>query len=71
MLRAIGRTAATTLINLIRIDGATSRVIGPTPKDLPALPQTSVEVLPTRTIYQFANEQIHRHAHIHDPRLPA
>jgi hypothetical protein len=36
---------------LVRIDGRPLRIIGP--GRLPAMPQASVEVLPTRTVYQF------------------
>jgi hypothetical protein len=43
---------------LIRVDGTVFRVIGEEPANAPALPQTSVRVLPTRTIYTFANAQI-------------
>ena len=46
------------LLGLIRVDGKTLRVIGPEPKDAPTLPQTSVQVLPTRTLYHFGNEQV-------------
>lgn len=46
------------LTSLVSIDGKTFRVMGATPDDLPALPQTDVEVLPTRTIYSFAGNGI-------------
>src|SRR5438270_10896494 len=45
------------LRSLVRIDGKTYRLMGPDPKEAPALPQTSLTVLPTRTVYTFANEQ--------------
>lgn len=41
------------LTSLVRIDGRPFRVMGKTPADAPALPQTKLEVLPTRTIYSF------------------
>lgn len=46
------------LEGLIRVDGKTLRVIGKDPVAAPALPQTSLELLPTRTVYTFANAQI-------------
>src|SRR5438445_2020458 len=45
------------LRSLIRIDGRTFRLMGPDPKETPALPQTGLTVLPTRTVYTFANDQ--------------
>lgn len=41
------------LTSLIRIDGTTYRLLGPNPPGLPALPQTGIEVLPTRTLATF------------------
>jgi hypothetical protein len=41
------------LSSLIRIDGRAYRVMGASPASVPPLPQTGLEVLPTRTIYTF------------------
>jgi hypothetical protein len=41
------------LTGTVQIDGKSFRVIGKEPPDAPALAQTSLEVLPTRTIYSF------------------
>src|SRR5689334_14354421 len=43
-----------TISALVRVDGRTYRIMGRDPRQTPALNQTSVQVLPTRTIYQFA-----------------
>ena len=41
------------LAGLVRVDGASFRLMGTQPVDAPALKQTAVRVLPTRTIYEF------------------
>jgi hypothetical protein len=38
---------------LVRIDGKAFRIIGNDPRQMPAMEQRSVQVLPTRTIYEF------------------
>ena len=43
---------------LVRIDGKPFRIIGNEPDDTPALEQKSVQVLPTRTIYQFEGQGV-------------
>src|SRR5258706_14773190 len=46
------------LTSMIRIDGQPFRLMGKDVASVPALPQTNVEVLPTRTIYSFAGQGI-------------
>ncbi|MBN2505841.1 MAG: DUF4965 domain-containing protein [Verrucomicrobia bacterium] len=41
------------LTSMVRLDGKVYRVMGSSPASVPALPQTSVTVLPTRTICTF------------------
>ena len=59
------------LTSLVRIDGETSRLMGPTPADIAALPQASVTVLPTRTIYVFANKLVRVTLTFMTPSLPS
>ena len=48
------------LHSMIRVDGQAFRLMGgDADSTVPALPQTSVQVLPTRTIYEFANPSVH------------
>jgi hypothetical protein len=46
------------LSSLVRIDGKSFRLMGNEPSNVPALPQTNLEVLPTRTIYSFEGEGV-------------
>ncbi len=46
------------MTGLVKIDGKNFRVMGTEPSDVPALSQTKLEVLPTRTIYTFAGEGV-------------
>jgi hypothetical protein len=41
------------LTSLVRVDGKAYRLMGTQPAEVPALPQSKLEVLPTRTIYTF------------------
>jgi len=58
------------LTSLVRIDGKAYRLMGKDPADVPALPQTKLEVLPTRTIYSFANETVKLTFTFMTPALP-
>jgi hypothetical protein len=58
------------LISLVRVDGAASRLMGREPADLPTLPQTGLEVTPTRTIYEFEDPKIHVTLTFMTPALP-
>jgi hypothetical protein len=58
------------LSGLVRIDGKPWRVMGAQPASVPALPQTSLTVLPTRTIYQFAGGGIALSLTFTTPALP-
>ena len=59
------------LVSLIRIDGKVYRLMGKDPAEAQAFPQVSVEVLPTRSIYQFENGQVHVTMTFMTPALPA
>jgi hypothetical protein len=58
------------LTSLVRVDGHTFRLMGRDPRDLPALAQKSVEVLPTRTIYDFEGSGVNVTLTFLTPALP-
>jgi hypothetical protein len=58
------------LTSLVRIDGKTYRLMGAEPKSLPALAQTSLDVLPTRTVYSFDGSGVRVTLTFATPALP-
>jgi hypothetical protein len=58
------------LTSLVRIDGKAFRVMGTEPANVPALPQTQLEVLPTRTIYTFEGAGVRLTLTFMTPALP-
>ena len=58
------------LDSLIRVDGVSYRLMGAEPKIVPALPQVGLQVLPTRSIYEFDNGHIHVTMSFMTPALP-
>ncbi|MGE5645034.1 MAG: glutaminase domain-containing protein [Acidobacteriota bacterium] len=62
--------AVQSLTALLRVDGKIYRVMGRDPREAPALPQTGVEVLPTRTIYRFAGAGVELTLTFLTPALP-
>ncbi len=62
---------ANALVSLIRIDGATYRLMGTDPSSMPAMPQVNLQVLPTRSIYDFDNGHVHVTLTFMTPLLPS
>jgi hypothetical protein len=58
------------LTSLARIDGKVFRLMGKEPAGLPALPQTSLQVLPTRTVYTFEGGGVQLALTFMTPLLP-
>jgi hypothetical protein len=58
------------LTSLVRVDGKAFRVMGKSPASVPALPQTNLEVLPTRSIYTFEGEGVRLTLTFMTPALP-
>jgi len=59
------------LRSLIRVDGQVFRLMGTDPAGVPALPQSNLQVLPTRTIYIFTNAQVAVTLTFLTPALPS
>ena len=59
------------LTGLVRIDGNVFRWMGDAPHGAAALPQTSLNVTPTRTVYQFAGQGISLEVDFLSPLLPS
>lgn len=59
------------LNSFIRIDDRMFRLIGEEPADIEALPQTSVEVLPTRTVCRFSGQGLSLTLTFTTPALPS
>jgi hypothetical protein len=55
---------------LARIDGRTWRFMGADPRDVPAMTQTSLNVTPTRTIYQFQAGEVDLTVTFFTPAFP-
>src|SRR5262245_9008498 len=55
---------------LVRIDGKAWRLMGQGPEEVPALPQASLRVLPTRTIYEFEGPEARITLTFLTPALP-
>ncbi|MBN2513006.1 MAG: DUF5127 domain-containing protein, partial [Sedimentisphaerales bacterium] len=58
------------LTSLARIDGKTYRLMGDEPADIPAMRQIDVQVLPTRTIYCFNQDNVSVDLMFIQPALP-
>jgi hypothetical protein len=58
------------LVSLIRIDGKAYRLMGTQPKDVPAMKQVGVRVLPTRSIYDYDDGHLHVTLTFLTPALP-
>jgi hypothetical protein len=56
---------------LIRVDGKLFRLLSTQPSDAAPLPQTDLQVLPTRTICRFANQQVRVTLTFLTPALPS
>ena len=59
------------LNSMVRVDGQTFRLMGTQPEESASLLQTGVLVLPTRTIYTFANEQVQVQMVFLTPAIPS
>jgi len=62
--------APQSLCSLIRIDGVARRLIGPAPAQVPALPQTSVRVMPPQRVYEMSGDGVRVSLTFTTPLLP-
>jgi Glutaminase A six helical-hairpin domain/Domain of unknown function (DUF5127)/Domain of unknown function (DUF4964) len=58
------------LESMVRVDGKPYRIMGAEPSDVPAMPQVSLQVLPTRTLYQFMGAGVSVSLTFMTPLLP-
>jgi len=58
------------LASLVRIDGTAYRLMGTEPRKLPVLPQASLQVLPTETVYKFSGAGVDLTLSFVTPSLP-
>ena len=56
---------------MARVDGQTFRLMGTQPAESASLPQSKVEVLPTRTIYTFQNDKVQVQLVFLTPAIPS
>ncbi len=56
---------------MARVDGQTFRLMGTQPAESASLPQTKLEVLPTRTIYTFGNDKVQVQLVFLTPAIPS
>ena len=62
---------ASQITSMVRVDGQTFRLMGAQPEESASLHQTSVLVLPTRTIYTFQNEKVQVQMVFLTPAIPS
>jgi hypothetical protein len=62
--------AAHAMCGMLRVDGKAYRWMGAAPRDVPAMKQKSVQVLPTRTIYEFEQDGVALTVAFLTPALP-
>lgn len=55
---------------LIRVDGKNYRFMGADPRDVPAMPQISMQITPTHTIYDFKGNEVELTLQFFTPALP-
>ncbi|HTW93793.1 MAG TPA: DUF5127 domain-containing protein, partial [Tepidisphaeraceae bacterium] len=58
------------LLSVIRVDGRSFRIMGRDPRGTPPLPQVSLSVMPTSTVYEFEGAGVHVTLTFLTPLLP-